>query len=220
MRKYVFADEAGNFDFRDKHGASRYFILTTVTADSPQVGDDLLALRRGLAWDGIALESNFHAAEDAQAVRDQVFDVLADHDLRIDATSLEKPKTQPHLANNGELFYKTAWFLHFKYVAPQIADATDEMLVIAAQIGTKRRRKAMRRAIADVVDQSTKCEWEVAFWPAGSDPCLQVADYCCWAIQRKHEQGDARSYDLIKDRIKTEFRPFDVGTELYYGSPP
>ena len=63
LRKYVFSDEAGNFDFRDKHGASRYFILTTVTTvDSPQVGDDLLALRRGLAWDGIALESNFHAA--------------------------------------------------------------------------------------------------------------------------------------------------------------
>ena len=57
MRKYVFADEAGNFDFRDKSGASQFFILTTVTADSPDVGDDLLTLRRDLTWDGIALES-------------------------------------------------------------------------------------------------------------------------------------------------------------------
>ena len=72
MRKYVFADEAGNFDFSDKDGASLFFILATVTADSPDVGDDLLKLRRTLAWDGIALESNFHATEDAQAVRDQV----------------------------------------------------------------------------------------------------------------------------------------------------
>ena len=114
MREYVFADEAGNFDFSDKSGASQFFILTTV---------------------------------------------------------------------------------------------------IAAQIGTKKRRKAMRLAIADVVDQTTRCKWEVAFWPAESDPCLQVADYCCWAIQRKYEQSDTRSYDLIKDKIKSEFRPYDVGTE-------
>ena len=216
MRKYVFADEAGNFDFRDRTGASRFFILTTVTADSPDVGDDLLKLRRTLAWDGIALESNFHATEDAQAVRDQVFGVLVDHDFRIDTTILEKRKTQPHLAENKERFYKMAWFLHFKHVAPRITSANTELLVIAAQIGTKRRRKTMRLAIEDVVDQSTRCKWEVAFWPAESEPGLQVADYCCWAIQRKYEKADTRSYDLIEDKIETEFRPYDVGTETYY----
>ena len=216
MRKYVFADEAGNFDFSDKDGASLFFILATVTADSPDVGDDLLKLRRTLAWDGIALESNFHATEDAQAVRGQVFDVLVDHDFRIDTTILEKRKTQPHLAGDEERFYKMAWFLHFKHVAPRITSAKTELLVIAAQIGTKKRRKAMRLTIEDVVEQSTKCKWEVAFWPATSDPCLQVADYCCWAIQRKYEKSDTRSYDLIKDKIKSEFQPYDVGTETYY----
>ncbi len=216
MRKYVFADEAGNFDFRDKAGASQFFILTTVTAESPEAGDDLLRLRRDLAWDGIALESNFHATEDSQAVRDQVFDVLAGHDFRIDATILEKRKTQPHLAEDWERFYKEAWYLHFKYVAPLIASAKNELLVVAAQIGTKKRRRAIRLAIADVVDQTTRCRWEVAFWPAASDPCLQVADYCCWAIQRKHEKSDTRSYDLISDKIKSEFRPFEVGRQTYY----
>ena len=216
MRKYVFADEAGNFDFSDKNGASQFFILTTVTADSPDVGDDLLKLRRDLAWDGIALESSFHATEDAQAVRDQVFGVLVDHDFRIDTTILEKRKTEPRLAGDEERFYKIAWFLHFKYVAPRITSASTELLVIAAQIGTKKRRKTMRLAIEDVVDQFTGCKWEVAFWPAKSDPCLQVADYCCWAIQRKYEQSDARSYNLIKDKIKSEFQPYDVGTKTYY----
>ena len=216
VRKYVFADEAGNFDFRDRAGASKFFILTTVTTDSPDTGDDLLKLRRALAWDGIALESSFHATEDAQAVRDQVFGVLVDHDFRIDTTILEKRKTQPHLANDQERFYKMAWYLHFKYVAPRITGANDELLVIAAQIGTKKRRKAMRLGIADVVDRTTWCKWEVAFWPAASDPCLQVADYCCWAIQRKYERADTRSYDLIKDKIESEFQPFDSGPQTYY----
>jgi hypothetical protein len=30
--------------------------------------------------------------------------------------------------------------------------------------------------------------------PHMSDPCLQVADYCTWAIQRKWERGDERSH--------------------------
>ena len=217
MRKYVFADEAGNFDFSNKTGASKYFILATVTATSTAVGDELLTLRRSLAWDGVALESNFHATEDSQAVRDRVFQLLAGHDFRVDATILEKRKTQPHLASDNERFYKMAWFLHFRYVAKEIVEsADDELLVLAAQIGTKKRRKAIRLAISDVVSQSTPCKWQVAFWGADSDPCLQVADYCCWAIQRKHERQDTRSYDLIADRIASEFQPFSGGPTVYY----
>ncbi len=60
------------------------------------------------------------------------------------------------------------------------------------------------------------CVHRVAFWPAESDPCLQVADYCVGAIQRKWERGDHRSYDLIKDKIETEFDAWAVGTRHYY----
>ena len=51
-RIHVFADEAGNFDFSSRSGASRYFILTTVTIGDFGAGDALLALRRQLAWEG------------------------------------------------------------------------------------------------------------------------------------------------------------------------
>ena len=49
-RVHVFADEGGNFDFSRNVGASRYFILTTVTMDTTEVGDALTQLRRGLSW--------------------------------------------------------------------------------------------------------------------------------------------------------------------------
>jgi hypothetical protein len=48
-------------------------------------------------------------------------------------------------------------------------------------------------------------------WPSASDPCLWVADYCTWAIQRKWERGDTRSDDLIKDRIRSEFDIWERG---------
>jgi hypothetical protein len=54
--RYVFSDEAGNFDFSSKPSASRYFVLCTVTADHCGVGDALLSLRRELGWKGMHLD--------------------------------------------------------------------------------------------------------------------------------------------------------------------
>jgi hypothetical protein len=92
--RYVFSDEAGNFDFSRGSGASRYFILGTVTADDCRIGDELLQLRRDLGWRGVHLDKVFHATEDPQAVRDEVFDVLSHGNFRIDATILEKSNLQ------------------------------------------------------------------------------------------------------------------------------
>lgn len=50
------ADEAGNFDFSGARGASRYFILTSVTVADCSVGEQLLALRRDLGWRGLLLD--------------------------------------------------------------------------------------------------------------------------------------------------------------------
>lgn len=107
-RHSVFADEAGNLDFKRGRGASRYFIFTTVTMADCSVGDALAALRRDLAWEQVDHPGPFHATEDRQAVRDRVFDVLASHNFRIDATIFDKSKTQPH-RQTIEAFYKLAW---------------------------------------------------------------------------------------------------------------
>ncbi|HEX5174597.1 MAG TPA: DUF3800 domain-containing protein [Gaiellaceae bacterium] len=214
--KYVFADEAGNFDFSTSHGATRYFVLATVTLDDCQVGKDLIDLRRSLAWDGVYLDRVFHATEDEQAVRDRVFDLLASAVFRVDATILEKRKTQPHLQSDTAL-YKMAWYLHFKYVAPRIVKLGDRLLVTAATLGTKRRRGIFHRAVDDVGFQvSPTLTHRVAFWPYESDPCLQIADYCTWAIQRKWEGGDPRSHALIASKIKSEYDVFAPGKTHYY----
>ena len=56
-RVYVFSDEAGNFDFSLNLGATRWSILGSVTIHDPSIGDRLIALRRELAWQGVALDS-------------------------------------------------------------------------------------------------------------------------------------------------------------------
>jgi hypothetical protein len=49
-----------------------------------------------------------------------------------------------------------------------------------------------------------EADTRVAYWPALSNPCLQVADYCCWAVQRKWERNDRRSFNLIEQFIASE----------------
>jgi len=216
-RVHVFADEAGNFDFSRKKGASRYFILTTVATADCSPGDELLALRRRLAWNGVEVHAEFHATEEAQAVRNEVFAVLQRHDFRVDATILEKPKAQPQTRVTEHRFYQTAWYQHLKYVAPRISTLSTELLLMTASVGTRKQRQAFGHAVRDVGIQVLPGRTtRFAFWSAASDPCLWVADYCSWAIQRKWELGDTRSYDLIKNKIRSEWDVFARGSRLYY----
>jgi hypothetical protein len=205
-------------DFRPHGGGvSRYFILTTITCLDFSVGNDLLKLRRDMVWDGLGCDSEFHATTDLQAVRDRVFAIIVPHDFRIDATVFEKAKAQPHTRRTQERFYQYAWFYHMKHLAPLIVTPGDRLFIGSAAIGTKAKRSAFHDAVADVVGQvSPTLEFVTTSWKAESDPCLQVADYCCWAIGRKWELGDRRSYDLIARKIRSEFEIWRWGTRLYY----
>jgi hypothetical protein len=214
---YVFGDEAGDLVFKRSAGVSRYFILGTVTMHDCAIGMELLDLRRDLALRGHFTLSEFHAKNDKWRVRDLVFDVMKRSQIRIDLTILDKTKTQDHLRAAPLRFYKEAWFLHLKYVAPRIATAHDELLVVASSLQINRKKQAIHDAVIDVVQQVSPSVFsETAFWPAVSDPCLQVADYAVWAVQRRYESGQDRSYGLIAHQIQSEFEPFKSGRETYY----
>jgi hypothetical protein len=143
---YLFADEAGDFAF-NRQGGSRYFIIGSIAMESCQVGAELLELRRRLALAGRIGPGHavFHAAEDRQAVRDAVFDLLATHAFRVDATILDKTKTLPRLAEDPLRFYKTAWYLHFQFVGPRIAGPKDDLLVIASALQIDRKKAVLGR---------------------------------------------------------------------------
>lgn len=213
--RFVFADEAGNFDFSHNSGASRYFILTTVTMGDCRTGDALAHLRRDLTWQGINLPKPFHATEDTPAVRATVFDLLMRSPIRVDATVLENRKAEPHLQNDLGL-YKMGWFLHFKYVAPLVATSQDRLLVVAASLGTRKTRRLFGDAVDDVVRQVSPARHRVAFWTADSDPCIQVADYCSWAVQQSWERGDSSFLNLPGDKVATNKDIWATGTTYHY----
>lgn len=214
--RYIFLDESGDLAFSER--GTRFFSLTSICLGDCTCGDELLELRRALAWEGTHLLEEFHATHDYQHVRDRVFASICQHDCRIDTTVVEKRKTANHLRVSEGRFYKQILFLHLKHVLNSVAERDDEMLVVCAALGTRREREVHLRNLRDVIAQTQppNCLIRYAFWPAAIEPCLQVADYCSWAIHRKWERGDERSYNLIKDKIATEFDVFARGTRFFY----
>lgn len=216
-RIYVFADEAGDFAFRRGPNISKYFIVCSITLTSCDVGEELLRLRREMAWKRLKQDDYFHATTDNQATRDLVFEIISNNKIRIDATVLQKSKTQPHTRLSDSMFYQHAWYYHFKHLTNFIIKSGDELQVTIASIGTKKTRGAFLNAINNVLGQTAnRCNSVTGFWPAQADPCLQIADYCTWAIQRKWERNDTRSHDIIKSQISSEFDLYQTGSTEYY----
>lgn len=218
MRRYVFADEAGDFAFVRNNRASRYFILCTITVGDCALGEKLLRLRKDLVWEGLPVGDYFHATEDKQIVRDRVFALLEGEDLTVEATILEKSKAQRHIRSSEARFYQHAWYYHFYGAHQKILGDATEMLVTAASLGTKKGRASFEGGIKDVVNQfyGRRVTWKTDHCPSAADPCLQAADYCTWAIQRKWERGDTWAYDIIRPKIRHEYETWRHGTVHHY----
>ena len=216
-RLYVFADESGDFVFADGHNISRYFSVCTVSMESCDVSHDLLKLRRALAWENRELGDHFHATNDKQDVRDLVFETITRHNFHIQATIMEKRKAPPQTRTSDIQFYKTGWYNHFFHGMQGIIRPYPELHVTAASIGVKREWPAFKGVISHIMRQTIQGKvWSTDVFPACTDPCLQVADYCAWAIQKKWVRDDTRSYDLIKNRITHENDLWAKSTEYYY----
>ncbi|QPD02816.1 MAG: hypothetical protein Nkreftii_000590 [Candidatus Nitrospira kreftii] len=215
---YIFLDEGGNLDF--SASGTKFFTVSTITKLRPfSIESDLLALKYDLLEEGLDLE-RFHASEDKQAVRDRVFSIIGKHltQFRIDSLIVEKRKTQPQIRDQ-EKFYPAMLGYLLKYVFKQVMGENHKQIIVKTdQLPLNKKRKAFEKAIkttlADMLPNHAR--YRVLHHESRSSISLQVADYCNWAIYKKWTTGDSRSYDLIKEGIKSEFDIFRTGKEYYY----
>lgn len=214
---FLYADEAGCFTFKKRDGASRYFILGSIITEDADQFAPLLRLRRELQIAGEPDRMKLHATTDSQAVRNEVYSILSSCKFKADFTILEKDKAQPQTRESDVTFYKYAWYYHFKHIGPKRCFSYDKSLITAASLGTKKTKASFKAAVNNAVQQVLpRNKWEVCFPQSSEEPLLWVADYATWAVQRKWEREDTRSYELISDKIETEFDLWSRGTRRYY----
>ena len=215
---YVFLDEAGNLDFSAT--GTRFFLLGAVTKERPfHAYKELTELKYDLTELGTELEY-FHASENAQPVRNRVFDVIRRNltGVRIDALVVEKRKTGPALQSEEKFYARMLGYL-LKYILDQHdLRQFKEVLVFTDSIPIHKKRAMIEKAVKTTLAHRlpATARYRLLHHSSKSNLDLQIADYCTWAVYRKWNTADVRSYQHIQQAVTSEFDIFRTGTTFYY----
>jgi hypothetical protein len=215
---YIFIDEGGDLEFSNK--GTRYFTLTALSKIRPfTLYEPLVNLKYDLWEKGINFEY-FHATEDTQRTRDEVFELISNNlsKFTIDSIIVEKGKTYPALQDHHRFYQKTFQML-LNYTLERHKGNFNRIFILTDTIPVKKKRSEIQKAIKTFTSSwamKYKADYTVQHYASKSDINLQIVDYFNWAIFRKWERSDTRSYDIIKDAVFSEFDVFEVGGHYYY----
>jgi hypothetical protein len=215
---YLFLDEAGNFDFTPN--GTKYFMLSAICSVRPFDWDAaLMALKYDELERGSTAEY-FHAASDKQIVRNRVFAIIEQHldSMRIDTVIVEKRKAVPELQPEEKLYPRMLGYL-LRYVITQTdMNLYEGVIVLTDAVPVHAKRKAIEKGAVEALAAMLPASISYQIMHHDSKSCigLQVADYCNWAIYRKWDRGDERSYRTIQRAIHSEFDIFKRGRSYYY----
>jgi hypothetical protein len=214
MPLFAFLDESGNYTYTREQG--NIIVYCAVVTTTPSLFcHDFSALKYEFHAQGNCLE-RFHAAEDAQAVRDRVFGIISQSTgFAVHAIVLRKNKANPKLRKYG--VYSTAYKTLLKYLVGALA--LDRLCIVVDTVPDKSQRAVLENTLQQRTSEVLNARgipFTIEHHNSGAHSLLQVADYCAWAIYKKWHANDVRSYDLIRGRIRNEFDIFALGDTEYY----
>jgi len=214
MAVFAFFDESGEYTYHPKSG--KYLVYAGIVTAIPTLfTHELAALKYRLLEDGECIEC-FHACEDKQVVRDELFKIItASIDFEIHSIIVRKNRVNPSLRKFG--VYSVAYRTMLKYLVG--TGKVQRIHIIVDTPPDKTQRTALKntlRAKADEIMKARGITYSIDHHKSPSHALLQVADYCAWAIQKKWQSNDRRSYDLIRNRIRNEFDIYARGDTDYY----
>ena len=227
---YLFIDESGNFDFSPQ--GTRYFSLTGFITDDPITKrENLGSLRYRVLSEGVDHEY-FHATEDKQVVRDEVYSFLASlgDTYEVHSVIAQKNKTYPSLykesyKKGGKLItlttgielYKKLCECLLKYVFTGKSWRAKKIIVVLSSLFVGDKKKVLLQTLKHFLkNEFSRVPFEIFLHQTCADLNCQLADYCCWAISVKYERREERPYEIIKKRIRNEFDYFQNGKHEYY----
>ncbi|MDP2300543.1 MAG: hypothetical protein Q8M55_07510 [Actinomycetota bacterium] len=152
-------------------------------------------------------------------MRDEVFAAICTHlsDLEAYSIVIRKNRTNPSLREPHVLYRRTFEWL-VRYACPRAARPGDHVVAVTDHIPIDRNRAAFEKALKPYLKQHLQpgATYELFHHQSKSDLSLQVADYISWAIYRKWNAEDLRSYRLIEPCVRSEGDLFRHGDTEYY----
>lgn len=240
---YIFIDESGNFDFSPK--GTKFFALTAVSTTQPlKSRKDLLQMSYELKYQGWRNDKDdyyLHATEDSQSIRDWVFKAIKSiDDIEVDCIIAQKNKTNPSLyikqewkigkdkkpclrtVRSEEKFYDKISQILLQYIFNRHHenDGIDKIIVVLGSLFTDKKRGYILKSLKKYLKQTFNKPFFICFHETRRDINCQIADYCGWALYVKSERAEIRPFEVIKDKVKSDFSVFARGTTIYYQNEP
>jgi len=150
----------------------------------------------------------FHAAEDPQVVRNKVFELIAAHldQCHVHAVILEKADVFS-FNRSEDWLYESLYYFCIRSIwkhSDWIKDIDSVQLMID-QTQVARLRAATSGGINRARNEFGRtCRVDIHHISSLTHPFQQLVDYFAWAIFRKYERKDLRSYSLISKAIEYE----------------
>lgn len=224
---YIFIDESGNFDFSPK--GTKYYIFTAVTTNFPceksfEITNLKYDILNGNVIPGLGtdyLEDHlcvrFHATEDMQAVRNLFFNTISDmKGIQANSIVIQKNKLNPSLYDEKYFYSKFLGSL-LEYVFQVYSYSSLCIFVDNVATGQVKRKQFIKTIKTEIKDRNPKTSFRIYFPPSSSNIMLQVCDYINWAIYKKWERQDERSYANIQHLLQRPERDiFTTGRTTYY----
>lgn len=231
IKFHHFLDEAGDTTFFGKgkvcvlgnEGVSNYFILGMVQINTSLqiVRNQIIALENEIQTNPYYLVGSvkkkitqvgkfyFHATDDIPEIRKYFFDLIKSIDCHFEAVVAKKDLftfEEKYNSNDKELYADLlSHLLHQK-----LEDEDCKHLIIISQRGNTTRLANLQNGLGKAVEilknkkpeavQKSKVIFDVM--NQKHEPLLNLADYICWAVQRKYEKGEERFFNYIKEKIR------------------
>ena len=183
---------------------------------------DLYRLKHSLLSQGIDLEQ-FHASENKQAVRDNVFNILSRMDAgraRIDTLIVRKNRVKLSLQSLVKLYPEMVSQLLIRSFDERGLNVFqyDQIQIILDRVGDhKREREAVVKGIKMFLKSCLEgVPYTIYMHSSASHLYLQLVDYCSWAVYVKWERGELRPYTEIKHLLRSEYDIFEKGHTEWY----
>lgn len=173
----------------------------------------------------------FHAKDDHAEIRSKVFELLVTLDFKFYAVIKDMRQVRDYVKRRNAMDSK------YRYHPNELYDLTVRMLfkqrlhkedhyrVIFARRGKSDRTEALtfelqhaRTRFLAEHQMSSSATVEINPAHPWEQPCIQVGDYCMWALQRCYETGESRFLNAIWPKVSIIQDVDDPDGKVGYGS--
>jgi len=203
---YIFLDESGDLGF-NKKGSSKWFLFTLVVVDDPRKIERIIKkVRKSLSKKHKHTFSELHAYHCDDITRVRVLRALADAEISVVTTVLNKKKVHIDLQNQKNYLYNfTANIILDRLINKKIIDGGQHISLVVDKKDTKKNLKEnFISYITKAMKERRDGGFEMSLAASYDEKGLQAVDFISWAIFRKYERGDFEFYEIIKDKIIDE----------------